>query len=128
MLLNSGVLPIGTTSSTDGIPLSQLVVEQAGLIADAERVRQAIFTTPSSETGSGLAHFESDMTLMPVVNGHDFPVELLLPATPENVAANGGIAMSYEAQGFVINLQAAYRDWTAASDARKRRSPWWMRP
>ncbi|EKM58181.1 uncharacterized protein PHACADRAFT_159260 [Phanerochaete carnosa HHB-10118-sp] len=75
-----------------------------------------------------LAHFTDDMTLMPVVNGHNFPVELLLPPNATNIAAGGGIATSYEAQGFVINLHAAYRDWAAASNTKRRRVLRWMRP
>lgn len=82
----------------------------------AEHVRSAVLTTPSGSTGSGLAHFTADMALMPVVNGHNFGAQLSLPVASKDAipAANDGLAFSPEGQAFVLNLQAAYRDWAGA--------------
>ncbi|GJE85437.1 glycoside hydrolase family 88 protein [Phanerochaete sordida] len=107
------------------LPLPGSLVTPPAVLAAAERVRKELFTAPSATTGSGLAHFTDDMTLQPVTNGHSYPYELLLPPNATNVAANGGIAMSYEAQGFVLNLQAAYRDWRAVGNfAKSGRGMW----
>ena len=68
----------------------------------AEQSRQALFapsSDPSSNNGSSLAHFTSDGWLTPVVN-------------PENVGQEG--SHSPEGQAFVVQLDAAYRDWVDA--------------
>lgn len=54
--------------------------------------------TPSAGVGSGMTHFSPEMWLTPVVD-------------PYNWAAQGG--SSPEGQAFVVELYAAYQDWTA---------------
>ncbi|KAI0086828.1 Six-hairpin glycosidase [Irpex rosettiformis] len=72
----------------------------------AEQSRQALFATadPSSNNGSSLVHFSSDGWLTPVVN-------------PENVGKEG--SHSPEGQAFVVQLDAAYRDWLDAGSPGK---------
>jgi len=64
-------------------------------------------------------HFTSTMALTPVVNGHDFGAQLVLPVDASNASVNGGLLFSPEAQAFVLEMQAAYRDWTAAGSPEK---------
>lgn len=51
---------------------------------------------------------------MPVVNPHNFGAQLQLPASANNLGANDGLSMSPEGQAFVLEMQAAYRDWVGA--------------
>ncbi|THG98168.1 hypothetical protein EW026_g3969 [Hermanssonia centrifuga] len=71
-------------------------------LPQAEQVRQAIFgpaTSSGSNNGSSLEHFTSDMWLTPVVNPHSFGDEG---------------SESPEGQAFVVELDAAWRDWVQA--------------
>lgn len=68
----------------------------------AEQSRQALWAPSSSATsnnGSSLQHFTADMWLTPVVN-------------PENIGLQG--SQSPEGQAFVLDLDAAWRDWVSA--------------
>ena len=68
----------------------------------AETSRKALWapaSSPSSNNGSSLQHFTSDMWLTPVVN-------------PENVGQQG--SQSPEGQAFVVELDAAWKDWVNA--------------
>jgi len=64
-------------------------------IPQADKARQALFA--SNDTA--LVHFTKDMWLTPVVN-------------PYNIGSEG--SESPEAQAFVVQLDAAYRDWKKA--------------
>ncbi|EIN09188.1 hypothetical protein PUNSTDRAFT_68092 [Punctularia strigosozonata HHB-11173 SS5] len=66
-------------------------------IAQAERTREGLF---APNPNGSFAHFDADFWLKPVGN-------------PYNYAAPG--SRSPEAQAFVIELQAAYRDWAGLS-------------
>ncbi|KAF7791993.1 hypothetical protein EIP86_003020 [Pleurotus ostreatoroseus] len=71
-------------------------------VPQAEQARQALFapsSSSSSNNGSSLAHFTSDMWLTPVVN-------------PDQFGDEG--SQSPEGQAFVVELDAAWRDWVAA--------------
>ncbi|KAF5378135.1 hypothetical protein D9615_007521 [Tricholomella constricta] len=80
----------------------------------AERTRSALFSSPTTSGGGGdntsggdkdntlsssaLAHFDAEGWLTPVVNPHSY----------------GRLgAQSAEAQAFVVEMQAAWRDWVA---------------
>ena len=79
-----------------------LLAGQNSFLGTAERVRQTIFgpaSSSSSNNGSSLQHFTSDMWLTPVVNPHQFGVEG---------------TQSPEGQAFVVELEAAWRDWVNA--------------
>lgn len=113
ILLNSGI-PSSKTKSTDGTSVGNLASAVHSSVPIAERIRQTIFTAQSSDTGSGLEHFTSDMALIPVVNPLNFGTQLQLPASSNNLGANDGLTMSPEGQAFVLEMQAAYRDWVGA--------------
>ncbi|KAI0075033.1 hypothetical protein K474DRAFT_1685519 [Panus rudis PR-1116 ss-1] len=69
-------------------------------LPDAERSRKALSSPSDSNNGnSSLAHFDSNMWLTPVVNPHSY-------------GRQG--AQSPEGQAFVVEMQAAWRDWVAA--------------
>lgn len=63
----------------------------------AERTRKALSATANNGT-SDLAHFTSDGWLTPVVNPHSYGQEG---------------SKSAEGQAFVVEMQAAWRDWVA---------------
>ncbi|GJE94139.1 hypothetical protein PsYK624_103070 [Phanerochaete sordida] len=106
-------IPPASAKSSAGTSVGDLVPRVESSVPAAERVRVALFTNSSGSTGSGLAHFTADMTLMPVVNPHNFGAQLQLPVDASNASLNDGLTRSPEAQAFVLELQAAYRDWTA---------------
>ena len=112
-LLDAG-LPSSSSKSTDGTSVGKLTSSVHSSVPIAERIRSTVFTTQSSSTGSGLAHFTSALALTPVVNPLNWGAQLQLPATDTNLAANNGLTMSPEGQAFVLELQAAYRDWVGA--------------
>ncbi|KIP05068.1 hypothetical protein PHLGIDRAFT_31058 [Phlebiopsis gigantea 11061_1 CR5-6] len=112
-LLDAG-LPASSAKSSDGTSVGKLVSSVHGSVPIAERIRSTVFTAQSSSTGSGLAHFTSDLALTPVVNPLNWGAQLQLPATETKLAANNGLAMSPEGQAFVLEMQAAYRDWVGA--------------
>ncbi|KAH9924009.1 Six-hairpin glycosidase-like protein [Fomitopsis serialis] len=66
--------------------------------ADANATATSSYSlpTPSADAGAGLSHFSPQMWLTPVVD-------------PYNWAAQGG--SSPEGQAFVVELDAAWRDW-----------------
>ena len=112
-LLDAG-LPSSSAKSTDGTSVGKLTSSVHASVPIAERIRAEVFTAQSSSTCSGLAHFTSDLALTPVVNPHNWGAQLQLPATSSNLGANDGLAMSPEGQAFVLEMQAAYRDWVGA--------------
>lgn len=117
-LVSAGIPPSSAASSS-GTSVGDMAASVESTVPAAERVRAAVFTDQSSSTGSGLAHFTSDMVLMPVVNGHDFGQQLVLPVDAANASVNGGLQSSPEAQAFVLEMQAAYRDWASAGSPEK---------
>ncbi|KAF7981515.1 hypothetical protein HWV62_33081 [Athelia sp. TMB] len=70
-------------------------------IPQAEASRAALYLTAANGTQ---AHFSATGFLEPVVNPYDYPFELAL-------SAGGG---SPEGEAFVLQLDAAWRDWAAA--------------
>lgn len=65
----------------------------------AEQSRLALVSPAMTPSNSSLAHFDSNMWLTPVVNPHSFGQEG---------------SKSPEAQAFVVEMQAAWKDWVAA--------------
>ena len=106
--------PPASAKSSSGTSVGDMRNSVEDVVPAAERVRATIFASQNATTGSGLTHFTADMALMPVVNPHNFGAQLALPVDAANASVNGGLTRSPEAQAFALEMQAAYRDWSAA--------------